>query len=51
MLHQQAEESQGCHDNHIVVALFVVVIGQQEFWVILVYWDLKHTQQTLGMKD
>lgn len=43
MFHQQTEESQGCHDDHIVVALLAVVIGQQEFRVILIYGDLKHT--------
>lgn len=46
MLHQHTEEAQGCHDNHIVVALLAVVIGQQEFGVILIYRDLKHTTDT-----
>lgn len=46
MLHQQTEETQGCHDDHIVIALFAAVIGQQEFRVILIYRDLKHTTDT-----
>lgn len=48
MLHQQTEETQGCHDDHIVIALFAAVTGQQEFGVILIYRDLKHTTDTGG---
>lgn len=51
MLHQQTEQTQGCHDDHIIIALFAVVTGQQEFRVILIYRDLKNTQQRLSMKD
>lgn len=43
MFHQQTQETESCHDDHIVITLFAVVTGQQEFRVILVYWDLKHT--------
>lgn len=52
MLHQQTEETQGCHDDHIIIALFAVLIGQQEFRVILIYGDLKHTAdiQDKGLK-
>jgi len=53
MLHQKPEETQGCHDNNIITALFAVVKGQQEFRVIFIYRDLNTKQpeiQSLNRK-
>lgn len=50
MLHQEPEETQSCHDDHIIVALFAVVTGQQQFRVILVNWGLKQSR-TIMLKE
>lgn len=50
MLHQEPEETQSCHDDHIIIALFVVVTRQQEFRVILINRDLKRSKKEKQLK-
>ena len=40
VLHQQTQEAQGRHDDHVIIALLARVVGQQKLGVFFVHWDL-----------
>lgn len=42
MLHQETQQAQRCHDDHIVVVLLTILIGQQKLGVVLINGDLEN---------
>lgn len=44
VLDQQAEETQGRHDDHVVAALLATLRVQEKFGVVLVDRDLRDTK-------
>lgn len=40
MLYQQAQQTEGCHDNDIIAALFAALVVQEQLGIVFIYGHL-----------
>ena len=47
MLHEKPQQSQRCHDDHVVIALLAAaLVAQQQLRVVLINWHLRREPGT-----